>query len=168
MLDQLMQLVQQNAQGSVVENENIPNEYNDAVMKEAGTSIFSGLQNIINNGGAEQVTSLLKGNENPAENNIINQLSGGFIDNITQKFGIDKSTAAGIAATLIPQIISSLTDKAKDPNDSSLDLSGILASLQGGSGGNMSNTINSVGGMLGLDKDKDGDVDLGDITKMFS
>lgn len=167
MLDQLMQLVQQNAQGSVVENENIPNKYNEDVMKEAGSSIFSGLQNIMNNGGADQVSSLLNGNEPASENNIINQLSGGFIDNITQKFGIDKDTASGIAATLIPQIISSLTNKAKDPNDNSLDLSGILASLQGGNSGNMSSTINSVGGMLGLDKDKDGDVDLSDITKMF-
>jgi len=167
MLDQLMQLVQQNAQGSVVENDNVPNQYNEAVMQEAGSSIFSGLQNIMNNGGIEQVSSLLQGNDNANESNIVNQLSGGFIDNITQKFGIDKNAASGIAATLIPQVISALTNKAKDPNDSSIDLQGIMGALQGGNGGSISSTINSVGGMLGLDKDKDGDVDLSDITKMF-
>ncbi|MCB9045847.1 MAG: hypothetical protein H6550_06885 [Chitinophagales bacterium] len=166
MLDQLMQIVQQNAQSSIVENDNVPNQYNEAVMQEAGTSIFSGLQNMMNSGNMDQVSSLFSNGNNAGDSNIVNQLSGNFIDSITQKFGIDKGAASGIAASLIPQVINSLTKKANDPNDNSIGLSGILSSLQGNGG--ISNTINSVGGMLGLDKDKDGDVDLNDITKMFS
>lgn len=160
MLDQLMQIVKQNAQSSVIDNTDVPNEHNDAIIKEAGSSIFSGLQNMLSNGGADQITSLLKGEDN----NASAMLSGNFMENITQKFGIDKNAAAGIAGSLIPQVLNSLKGKANDPNDNSIDFGSILSSLQGG---NLQGTISNIGGKLGLDKDKDGDVDLSDITSMF-
>lgn len=162
MIDQLMQIVQQNAQQSVVQNNDVPNQYNEGVMQEAGNNIFSGLQNMLSHGGASQLSSLFNDNR---DSPMANQISGNFINSITEKFGIDKNAAAGIASSLIPQVLSSLKGKVNDPNDSSINLEGIISSLQ--SGGNISDTINSIGSKFGLDKDKDGDVDLSDIAGMF-
>lgn len=170
MLDQLMEIVQQQAQGAVVENNAVPNEKNEAVMEEARNSIFSGLQKMMAEGKTEEITSLLKSGQNAqGAEPAMNMLSGNFIDSITEKLGIDKSTAMSIAASLIPMIISKLSSKASDPNDSSINFGSILSSLSGGQSGNsnMGDTASAIGGMLGLDKDGDGDVDLGDITKMF-
>lgn len=165
MLDQLMEIIQQQGQSTVVENNAIPNEKNEAVMAEARNSIFKGLQDMMANGQADEVTSMLQsGKSEPA----MNILSGNFIESITQKLGIDKATAMNIAASLIPMVISKLSNKAADPNDSSIDVGNILSSLRGGQGNsNIGGAINNIGGMFGLDKDKDGDVDLNDITKMF-
>lgn len=163
MLDQLMNIIKQHGQQAVVENNAVPNEHNDAVMQEAGNSIFGGLQQMMSGGNMEQLTSLLQGNNSSA----VNGLSENFAGNIAQKFGINAETAKNIAGGLIPQVLNSLKNKANDPNDKSIDLQGIIGSLTSGQGGGVQNIINSVGSQFGLDKDKDGDVDLGDITKMF-
>ena len=163
MLDQLMNIIKQHGQQAVVENSAVPNEHNEAVMQEAGSSIFGGLQQMISGGNMEQITNLLQDNNSSA----VNGLSENFAGNIAQKFGINAETAKNIAGGLIPQVLNSLKNKANDPNDKSIDLQGIIGSLTSGNGGGVQNIINSVGAQFGLDKDKDGDVDLGDITKMF-
>jgi hypothetical protein len=163
MLDQLMNIIKEHGQKAVVENNEVPNEHNDAVMQEAGSSIFGGLQQMISNGKMEDLTGLLQGNNN----NAANGLAENFAGSIAQKFGINAESAKNIAGGLIPQVLGSLVSKAKDPNDKSIDLQGILGSLTSGKGGGVQNILNSVGGQFGLDKDKDGDVDFGDIAKMF-
>lgn len=168
MLDQLMQIVQQQGQSAIVANDAVPNDKNEAVMAEARDSIFSGLQNMMANGQTNELASLLKGGENISENSgIMDMLSGTFIENVTNKLGIDKSTAMSIAGKIIPMVLSSLTSKAKDPNDNSIDFGSILSSLRGGQGGDIAGAASSLGGMLGLDKDNDGDTDLGDVLGMF-
>lgn len=168
MLDQLMQIVQQQGQSAVVENDAVPNEKNEAVLAEARDSIFKGLQNMMAKGQTEEVASLLKGGTEPAENNqAMSLLSGNFIESVTSKLGISKETAMSIAAQLIPMVLSKLSNKAKDPNDNSIDFGNILSSLRGGQGGNLGSAASSIGGMLGLDKDKDGDTDLNDVLGMF-
>lgn len=162
MLDQLMNIIKQHGQQAVVENNAVPNEHNEAVMQEAGSSIFGGLQQMMSGGNMDQITNLLQGNNSSA----VNGLSENFAGNIAQKFGINAETAKNIAGGLIPQVLNSLKNKANDPNDKSIDLQGIIGSLTSGNGG-VQNIINSVGSQFGLDKDKDGDIDLGDITKMF-
>lgn len=166
MLDQLLDIVQQQAQGNVVENNAVPNEYNEAVMQEASHSIFNGLQNMLNSGQTSDLAAMLQGDKNPADDQqTMSMLSGDFISNITEKFGISGDTAKSIAMSLIPMVISQLSNKAKDPNDNGIDFNNILSSLRGGSGS--SNAIDNIGGMLGLDKDKDGDVGIDDVLGMF-
>ncbi|MEZ5016265.1 MAG: DUF937 domain-containing protein [Flavipsychrobacter sp.] len=169
MFDELMQIVQQASQKDVVENNNIPNEYNDAVMNEAGASIMGSLQNMLASGQTKDVVSLLK-NENTNDSPAMGVISNNFIDSITEKLGIDKGVASNIAASILPQIINSFLNKAQDPNDKSFDMSNIINALNNNGSNNtnsVSDLISSVGGKFGLDKDKDGDVDLGDLMGMF-
>ena len=66
MLEQLMDLVREHAQGAVVNNPAIPNEQNEAVMGAATESIASGLQQELASGNTDGVLSLLSGAENGA------------------------------------------------------------------------------------------------------
>jgi len=51
MLEQLMDLIKQNAGDAVTNNPEVPNEHNDAVIAEAGHSIIGGLKNAGSEGG---------------------------------------------------------------------------------------------------------------------
>lgn len=86
MLDQLINLIQQSGQAQVVNNPAIPNEQNDRVMQEAGSSIMDGLQQAI--GGSGGLGQLMKmfgqggsphglGSlmQNPLVQNIVSQFS---------------------------------------------------------------------------------------------
>ena len=66
---------------------------------------------------------------------------------------------------MIPQIQSSLVNKAKDPNDSSFNISDIISSISGNSGqaSNIMDTISKYGMQFGLDQNADGKVDVADV-----
>lgn len=169
MLDQLLEIVQQNAQAEVVENNNVPNEKNELVMNEASSTIMNSLQQLIAQGKTDQVAALANDGQDGSE--AMGFISGNFIENISQKFGIDKNVASSIAASILPKILGSFFGKAKDPNDSSFNMQDIIGSLTSGNSGlaqgNIQDTISSIGSKFGLDKDNDGDVDLSDVMGMF-
>ncbi|NIJ54475.1 hypothetical protein [Dyadobacter arcticus] len=174
MLDELFNLIKQNGQQTVVENEAVPNEHNEAVMQEAQTSIVDGLSNLRD---PSQVDSLFESvrNGQTESNPAVQQISNNFTGNIMQKFGINGSTAASIAASLIPMVLSKLGNRGNQGGSGGFDLGGLIGSLTGGgmsggnatSGGGLGGNIGGMGAKLGLDKDGDGDVDLNDLTKMF-
>jgi hypothetical protein len=63
---------------------------------------------------------------------------------------------------LIPKIFS--VNKAKDPNDSSFQISDIIAAISGGGaqGSGIMDAISKYGGQFGLDQNADGKVDISD------
>jgi hypothetical protein len=170
MLENLLDLIKQNAGETIINNPAIPNEKNEAVMEEAGSSIFSGLQGMLSQGNAKDVLSMFSNPENvSAGNPAVQHLSGGFLDSLVNKFGIDKSKAAGIAGTLIPLVLGQLVSRTNNSGDNGFNIQNIFNQLSGGKTGGMD--IQSMLGSLtqgGLDKDRDGDVDLQDLTAMFS
>lgn len=154
-----MEMVRQHAQGSVVENDAIPNEHNEAVMHEASGSILFGIQHMAQQGGLDQILSGLK------NGTADKQMESNFAQNIASKFGIGNQQAAQVAGALIPTVLSQLTSKLQNGN---FNLQDILNQFGGGtSGGGIMNNISNLGKQFGLDKDGDGDVDLGDVMKMF-
>ncbi|WP_300976786.1 DUF937 domain-containing protein [Flavobacterium sp.] len=168
MFEQLTQLVQQFGEDAVVKNSAIPNEQNEAVLQEAGTSIFSSLQNMASEGGVEQLAGLLQGNtaqdsSNPAVQQITQQLTG----SLSEKFGISGEAASGVAGDMIPKILGGLMGKANDPNDS-FQISDIIGAIAGNSAqtGGIMDTISKYGTQFGLDQNADGKVDISDAMDL--
>ncbi|MCC9019312.1 hypothetical protein [Flavobacterium lipolyticum] len=169
MFEQLTQLVQQYGGDAVVNNAAVPNEHNEAVIQETSSSIFSGLQKIASEGGAEQLAGLFNGtskldSSNPVVQQITQQLSG----SLGEKFGLSSADSAGVASGMIPQVLNSLVNKAKDPNDSSFNISDIISSISGNSGqaSGIMDTINKYGMQFGLDQNNDGKVDVADAVSL--
>lgn len=164
MLDQLTQLVQQFGDQAIVKNNAVPNELNDKVMKETGSSLLSGLQKMASEGKLEQLAGLFQGNNassssNPVVKQLIEQVSG----NLGQKVGLDSTAANGVAASMIPQILGSLIGKAKNPNEKGFDVADLVKVISGGSGNsNLMDMITKYGGQFGLDQNGDGKVDIQD------
>lgn len=184
MLDELLNLVKQSSQESVVNNPEVPNEHNEAVMQEAGSSVVSTLQNMMAGGQAKEVMSLFGNNAEAVEQSAVTQkVSGNFINSLTEKFGINSKAASGIAGSLIPMILGKLVKKSNDASDSSFNVQDVFNKISnnGTSGINVSDILSkftggsksagaSAGGGLGslLDRDGDGDTDLSDLTAAFS
>jgi hypothetical protein len=159
MFDQLMQLIREHALSSVINNNDVPNEHNDAVMNEAGQTIVSELKNAIQGGNASQVKEMIAGQSNQ----LSDAISGNFASNIANKFGINPASAQHIAGSLIPQVLASFGKKVEAAG-SGLDLKNVTELFSGEGGKNM---MSEIGSKIGLDKDGDGDVDLGDVKKLF-
>jgi hypothetical protein len=171
MFEQLTQLAQQFGVESVVNNQAVPNEHNEAVMTEASSSIFLGLQKIVSEGGADQLAGLFQGNNaQNSSNPIVQQLTEQLTGTLGEKFGINSETASGVAGSLIPQILGALVNKAKDPNDSSFQISDVIAAIFGNSAQNsgIMEAISKYGGQFGLDQNADGKVDINDAMSAVS
>ena len=170
MFEQLSQLVQEFGQEAVVKNSAVPNEHNEAVMSEAGNSIFSSLQSMVSEGGIEKLAGLLQGNNaqdpsNPAVQQITQQLTG----SLGEKFGLNSSDAAGVAGSMIPKILGGLVNKANDPTDS-FQITDLIGAISGGSAqtSGIMDAISKYGTQFGLDQNADGKLDMNDaiaVTK---
>jgi uncharacterized protein YidB (DUF937 family) len=139
MLDQLINLVKEHAGSAIIDNTDVPNEKNDAVINTTATGIMDHFKNLAGSGGLNNITSLLQQGSNGNGSEVAN-MSNNIAGNIAKQFGLDPSKAQGIVQQLIPSVINSLSNKTNDPNDNSFTMDGILGSLTGGAGG--------LGGMM--------------------
>ncbi|HPM32335.1 MAG TPA: DUF937 domain-containing protein [Chryseolinea sp.] len=148
MLDQLLKLVEQNAGDAIVKNQAIPNQFNNAAVKEVASHIFNGLQGQVAQGNMQQVVSMFKGQSasslanNPMVSNMINQVAGSF----AQKFGVSPQVAQGIAANLLPQVMNQFVTKTNDPSDNDFDLQNMMRSFSGNQSLDVGSIIGKVAG----------------------
>lgn len=179
MIEQLFQLVQQSSQVDIVENDAIPNEYNQEAMSIATKSVVNGLQQSISNNGLGDVMRMLGGvKETDMSNPIVNGISNDFVENIISKLGINKATAMSIASSLIPMILSKLGSQTRDPQNSNFNINDIIGKLTGLNAGaksgisipgldtgsiNFENILSSIS-KGGLDINHDGKTSLDDLS----
>lgn len=167
MFEQLSQIVQQYGNEAVVKNKAIPNEQNEAVLNETSNSIFSSLQKIATKSDLSQLASLLQGNNLDTTNPAVQEITHNVTDSLTEKLGLSHDTAFGAATNMIPQILDSLVNKAKNPKETSFNISDIISSLTGGDSAQNSGimeAISTYGIHFGLDENRDGKVDLDDMA----
>jgi uncharacterized protein YidB (DUF937 family) len=165
MLDNLFNLVKEYSGDAVVNNPDVPNEYNEEVMAVATQSVAGGLQQSLANGGLADVLRLFNGQGGEVQQSpIFQNISGGFIQDLVGRFNMNERQASGVAGSLLPLVINNLIRRTNDPNNSSFDIAGILSSLTGGStqGLNIQSLVSRFT-QGGLDRDGDGDTDLQDI-----
>lgn len=136
MLDQLISLVKEHAGEAIVNNPAIPNEHNDAAIRETASGIFDTLKQ---QGG---IGDLLR--SGASNNPLVGQISSVVVQQLSSKFNIDAAQAGTIVQQLIPTVMNRFVEKTNDPADSSFNMDDILSTL-GGSG----NVLNAVKGMFG-------------------
>ncbi|MEJ7821893.1 MAG: hypothetical protein WKF85_06200 [Chitinophagaceae bacterium] len=161
MLKELFDLVKGNAKESVIDNPDIPNEQNDAVVAEATNTVASGLRNVVAGGGVQSLLSLFgAGGSNKKgllSNPIVSMMMGHFAGKLMNKFGLNNSQANNLSGSLIPNILGSLINKTNDPNDSGFSLEKLLGSITGSTSGNNQDGQTSGGGIGDLLKQLTGD-----------
>ena len=146
MLKELFELVKGNAAETVVNNPEVPNEYNDDVIAEATNTVASGMRNVVAGGGAESLVSLF-GNKDGASssssignlmrNPIVSMMIGHFAGKLMSKYKLGGTQANNVAGSLSPSVISSLINKSNtgSGSGSGFSLDGLLNSITGGQSG---------------------------------
>jgi hypothetical protein len=168
MIEQLKQLIDQFGEQDIVKNPNIPNELNDQVKEETGNAITEGLQGLVKNGNLDMITGFLKGNNNSASSNpIFDLLSQQVVGQLGSKLKIDKNTAENVAGNMIPNVLGSLLNQAKDPNVKGFELSDLVGMISGNDTNAKGNLLQQLGSSV-LDQNNDGKVDLNDAMSALS
>ncbi len=171
MFEQLMDLVRQNSQEAVVNNPDVPNEHNEAVMQAASGSVMDTIKGMMGGGGAASVLNLFNqgGNADVTNHPVTQNASSNLVGTLMNKFGFSSDKAGGIASMILPMIMNKLVSNTNDPNNSSFNLQGIFNSLSGGRTGGMDigSLVSQFGGNA-LDRNHDGHVNLSDLTAAFS
>ena len=153
MLDQLFNIVKEFGQDTVVNNQDVPNEYNQEVMADATNTIAGGLQNIVAGGGFQNILDLFKGGGSTSggggiggliKNPIVSMMIGHFISKLINKYSMSPSTAGNVANNLIPNALNGLIRQTNDPNNQNVTLDGLISSLTGGDGQSSENSGNST------------------------
>lgn len=145
MFETLMNLVQQNAGQSVINNPAIPNDQNDSVMQTVTGSIMNGLGQQGQGGGLGSLLGMVTGQGGSIDGHPATQgVQQHVQQDLMSKLGISPQVAMSVAGALVPIVLSKLMHKANDPNDSSVDAGSLMSAFGGGqqSGG-------GLGGMLG-------------------
>lgn len=151
MFDELMNIIRGEGQDAVVNNPAVPNEQNEAVMQEAGSSIMDSMQGMLQQGGPGALKELFAGVQSgdpnhPAVQQVANNFSGGLME----KFGLNSGAAKALAMSLIPIVLSKIMSRASANNGQGtggFNLGSILGGLMGG--GNNAGSSGGLGGMLG-------------------
>lgn len=169
MFDNLLNLVRENAGDAIFNNPDIPNERNEEAVQETTTSLVSGLQGILARGGVKDLLDMYNSGGVDNSNPVVQNLSGGLIGNLVNKFGLDSGKAGSLVSSLLPMVLNQLISRTKNPADNGFSLDGLFGQLSGGRTQGMN--IEAIAGKLaggGMDKDGDGDVDLQDLMGMFT
>lgn len=147
MLEQLLNIVKQFGQESVVNNPEVPNEDNQNVLADASKTITNGFQNILAGGGFQNLLDLFKGGGqqpgsssgggigNLLKNPIVTMMIGYFISKLVNKYKISPSSASNIANSLIPNTLNGLIQQVNDPNNPDATLDNLVGSLTDGGEG---------------------------------
>lgn len=119
MLDQLLNLVKENAGDAIINNPAIPNEHNDAAIETTSSSIFSTIQNAMaSGGGLSGIMDLVKDGGAGIQGNVAGSLA--------EKFGIDSSQASNIAGSIVPNVLQGMVQKF---SAGGFDVQNILSNL---------------------------------------
>ena len=141
MLDQILEIGKNKAQGAIVENNAIDNQYNDAAIQTTAESIKEGLMQQLSGGNMKEVLNAFSSKTSNTDNPVVQQIIQVLTQQLGGKFNLNNDTASGIASSLIPSVMDQLVKKVHDSNDSSIDLNGVLGSLTGKSGINFNDMM---------------------------
>ncbi len=168
MIPQLLEIIKENTQEAVVNNKEIPNEFNSDVQNEILNSLESGFSNSLKGGDISGLLQLFGNgtrsqslNNNPIVQNVVN----GLVDNISQKFNIPREKAQNISNVVVPLVVSKFSQKVANPQDKSVDMNTVIGSLLGGKvPSNGGNDFNSILESLANGKGEGG-MDIGKIAE---
>jgi hypothetical protein len=172
MVEILQSLIQQFGQNAVVNNTDVPDQINNDVQSEVMSGIVSGLsEQATSQGGLSSLMGLFTdtgaaaNSSNLMSNPIVSMISQSVIKNLMQRFNLSNSAASGVVDEMLPNVLSGLISKTNDPNESGIDMSGVMDMLSDGktAGVDFGSIMGAASGAMA-----DGKLDMSDLMNLAS
>src|SRR5688500_18973571 len=120
MLDQIIDLIRNNAGGAVINNPAIPNEKNESAIRQGSNSIIETLKNALASGRLKEVLGYFK-NGGSGNHEIINEATNNYSRDLHNNLGLNEKDASDVASKVIPSSMEQLANKTNDPSDNSFN-----------------------------------------------
>lgn len=145
MLDQLLKLVEESAQQPIVQNESIPNQFNNAAIREVTNQIFNTLKGQVTEGNMQQVITMFQtGTVRNATNPVLTAMISSVSSSLATKFSMSPLAAQSIANNLVPSVMNQVIKRSKDPHDIDFDLQQMMRGMSGNQSLDISSMMGSV------------------------
>jgi hypothetical protein len=131
MLDQLLKLVEQNATQAIVANKAIPDQLNNAAIKEVTNQIFNGIKGQVTRGDMSQVIDLFQTSNSKTQSPVITSIIDTVSTSLAGKFQIAPDVARSVANSIVPAVMNQVIKKTNDPKDIDFDLQQMLRGMSG-------------------------------------
>lgn len=133
MLDQLLKLVEQNATQAIIANKAIPDQLNNAAIKEVTNQIFNGIKGQVTRGDMSQVIDLFQTSNSKTQSPVITSIIDTVSTSLAGKFQIAPDVARSVANSIVPAVMNQVIKKTNDPKDIDFDLQQMLRGMSGDS-----------------------------------
>ncbi len=141
MLDQLLKLVEQNAQGAIVGNKAIPDQLTNAAIKEVTNQIFNALKGQVTRGNMDQVIAMFTAGNSKTQHPVVSSIIESVTTNLSTKFEFGQDVARDVASRIVPQVMNQVINKTNDPRDIDFDLQHMLRGMTGNSALDISSMV---------------------------
>lgn len=126
-----MKIVEQNARQSILENKAIPDQLNNAAIKEVTNQIYNGLKGQVSAGNLQEVINLFHSGVGKQASPVISSILETVANNLSSKFYISQDVARSVATQIVPLVMSQVIKKTNDPRDIDFDLQRMMRSMSG-------------------------------------
>lgn len=127
----MLKLVEQNAKQAIVDNKAIPDQLNNAAIKEVTNQIFNGLKGQVTKGNMEQVITMFQAPNAKAPSPVMDSIIETVTTNLAGKFQIAPDVARTVANDIVPSVMNQVIKRTIDPRDIDFDLQQMLRGMTG-------------------------------------
>lgn len=145
MLDNIINLVKEQALGAISGNAGVPADKKDAAVNATTSSIVDGLKEHFTPDNLSAITNLFSGGVSDTQG-ISSSLQTSVVSALSEKVGLSKDVANSIASAVIPAVIGLFSKKTNDPNDSGFSIESLVQAFNGGKGGGIFDALGSLFG----------------------
>lgn len=146
MFDEILGKLKESIPADMLDKLGLDEKEKEDALKEVAESVKYRVKKEANRGNIEKMTSLFSENDNTEEDNVMaSKMQGDMMWGFMNKLGFDKDKAGGLASSLLPGLLKSITGGLSEKKSN--DTNGILSMF--GDGDNILDTIKSKLGGLG-------------------
>lgn len=144
MLDNIINLVKEEALKSITNNADVPAEKKEAAVETTASSIVDGIKSQLSGGNVSDLIGMFTGGSK-ANSSLTDSIQTSVISALVEKVGLSKGVANTIATTVIPAVMAMISKKNNDSSDS-FDIGSIIESVSGDKKGGL---LDAIGGIFG-------------------
>jgi hypothetical protein len=132
MIEQILNLVRENAQELIVNNQAIPNEQNESAIALVADTLLGGIKQMAADPSA--IAGILGGEKGSG---LMDRVVSSAVQRMSSELNLSSDTANSVISQLLPKVMASFGSKLADPLNNEITINGLLQQLVGATGGQL-------------------------------